>query len=74
MFQDIRRNNRLFKGLLIIIRADFAQILLVVYQNIRAIIVEAYIQRFYIWSQFSPHFLQQNMQLFHNENSQKFAT
>lgn len=36
-----------------IIRRNFAEILIVIYQSIRAIIIGVYIQRFYIWSQFS---------------------
>lgn len=31
MFQDIQRNNYLFRGLLVIMKRDFMQILLVIY-------------------------------------------
>ncbi len=74
MLQDIRSNNRLFGGLPVIMGGDFAQILLVVYQDTRATIVGAYIQRSYIWPQLSLLFLRQNMRLIYDKNSQDFAT
>lgn len=57
MLQDIRSNDRLFKGLPIIMGRDFPQILPIVYQSTGATIVEACIQRSYIWSQLSLLFL-----------------
>lgn len=53
---------------------DFAQILPVVCRGTRATIVGACIQRPYIWPRLSLLFLQQNMQLLHNENSREFGT
>lgn len=74
MLQDIRSNNRLFRGLLVIMGGDFAQILPVIRRGTRATIVGACIQRFYIWPRLFLLFLQQNMRLLHDENSREFAT
>lgn len=41
MLQDIRSNNCLFEGLPIIIGVDFAQILLIICQGPKVIIVKA---------------------------------
>lgn len=48
MFQDIWNNKHLFKGLLVIIRGSFAQILFIVCRDIRTISVGVYIQYFFI--------------------------
>lgn len=40
MLQDIWNNNYLFRGLFVIIEGNFTQILLIVYQNIRATIIK----------------------------------
>lgn len=50
ILQDIKSNNRLFGDLPMIIERDFAQILIFIYQSIKAIIITVYIQHFYIWS------------------------
>lgn len=67
MFQDIWSNDYLFRGLPVIMKGDFAQIL-----RSRATIVGAYIQLSYLWPRLSLLFLRQNMQLFHDKNSREF--
>lgn len=74
MLQDIWSNNCLFGGLFIMMKGDFAQILPVICRSTKATIVRACIQHFNIWPRLSLLFLQQNMQLFHDKNSQEFAT
>ena len=74
MPQDIKSNNRLFRGLLVIMGGDFAQILPIVCRGTRATIVGACIQRSYIWPRLSLLFLRQNIRLLHDPNSQEFAT
>lgn len=61
ILQDIWSNNRFFGSLLMVIRENFAQILLIVCQGTRITIVGAYIQRFYIWSRLFLLFFQQNI-------------
>ena len=56
MLQDIRNNDCFFEGLPVIMGGDFVQILPVVCQDTRATIVEACIQRFYIWPRLSLFF------------------
>lgn len=42
MFQDIWSNDRLFRGLPVIIEENFAQILFILCQNTRVIIMKAF--------------------------------
>lgn len=73
MLQNIQNNDCFFRGLPVIIRGDFAQILPVVCQGTRATIVGACIQHSYIWPWLFFLFLRQNMGLFHNETSWEFG-
>lgn len=69
MLQDIWNDNCLLDGLSMVMRGDFAQILSIVCQGTRTIIIDTCIQRLYIWPQLFFLFLQQNMRLLHNTNN-----
>lgn len=43
MLQNIRNNNCSFRDLLVIIKKNFVQILSIIYQSTRTIIIKAYI-------------------------------
>lgn len=58
---DLLDNENLFGGIPMVLGGDFAQILPVVRKGTRATIVEANIQRSFIWPRFQKLFLCQNM-------------
>ena len=70
---DLLDNKNLFGGIPVVLGGDFAQILPVVRKGTRATIVQANIQRSFMWPKFQKLFLQQNMRIRHGAANESFA-
>ena len=74
MLSDICSNDRsLFGGIPTVFGGDFAQILPVIKRGSRAQIVDACLQRSFLWPSFRILTLRQNMRVRHGEENQHFA-
>ena len=73
-FQDIRGNDKLFGGIVVVFGGDFKQILPVIIKGSRAQVVGASLQRSYLWNSITVLHLTQNMRLnTANEVERQFA-
>lgn len=73
MLTDFLDNENLFGGIPVVLGGDFAQILPVVHKETWATIVQANIQRSFIWPKFQKLFLYQNMQIHCGVANESFA-
>lgn len=70
---DLLNNQNIFGGILTVLGGDFAQILPVFRKGTRVTIVEANIQRSFIWPRFQKLFLCQNMGIHRGAANESFA-
>lgn len=70
---DIRKCDEPFDGIPIILRGDFAQILSIIRRGNRAAIVNASLQRCYLWPKLRILALRQNMRVLAGEHNRVFA-
>ena len=74
MLTDVRSDSSTFGGVPAVFGGDFAQILPVVRRGSRAAIVDACLQRSFLWPAFRILSLRINMRVRHGERNQRFAT